>query len=516
MDGPVDLLVVGGGINGTGIARDAAGCGLSVVLCEQDDLAAATSSASSKLIHGGLRYLEHREFRLVRESLAEREVLLHSAPHIIRPLRFVLPHHDGLRPAWMLRAGLFLYDHLGWRPGVRSHLPPTRTLHLRTDPAGVPLRPAFRLGFAYSDCWVEDSRLVVLTALDAAERGARILTRTRLAAARRAGDVWEAELEDAGTGRRTPLRARALVNAAGPWVASVQALLGWPAGRRVRLVKGSHIVVPRLYEGEQAYTLQNADGRIVFVIPYEGAFSLIGTTDVPVTGDPGTVTASAEETAYLCGVVADYFERPPTPADVVWSFAGVRPLHDDGSADASAVTRDYALDLDGPADGQEDGPPLLTVHGGKLTTFRRLAEDALVKLMPRLGRQAAPWTEGATLPGGDIPDGDVDRFEAETARRYPFLPPAMRHRLCRAYGTRIARVLGDARSLAALGRDFGGVTEAELDHLRREEWARTGEDVLWRRSRLGLHLDADAMAGVGAWFAGERAPAPIPASARPG
>lgn len=488
--GIADLLVIGGGINGAGIARDAAGRGLGVVLCEQADLGGATSAASSKLIHGGLRYLEHYEFRLVRESLREREVLLRAAPHIIWPLRFVLPHHTGLRPAWLLRAGLFLYDHLGGR----ETLPATRAVRFGPE---APLLPAYRRGFEYSDCWVEDARLVVLNAMDAAARGARILPRTRLSAARRVDGLWEATLtqEDGCT---ETVRARSLVNAGGPWVRGVQGMTGTLDNRRtVRLVKGSHIVVPRLHTDQRAFTLQNADGRIVFVIPYEGAFSLIGTTDVPFDGDPSGAAASPAEIAYLCDVVGTYFRRPVSPADVVWSYAGVRPLHDDGTANPSAVTRDYALDLDAPA----DAAPALTIHGGKLTTYRRLAEDALARLLPALGHDGRPWTASTSLPGGDMPDANFDRFLTEAAARYPFLPPGMLRRLCRAYGTRIDALTGRAGSLAALGRDFGGVTEAELDYLRRAEWARTADDALWRRSKLGLHLDRAAKAAIADWFA---------------
>ncbi len=489
MTGVTDILIVGGGINGAGIARDAAGRGLSVTLCEMGDLGSATSSASSKLIHGGLRYLEHREFRLVRESLSEREVLLRAAPHIIWPLRFVLPHHAGLRPAWLLRTGLFIYDHLGGR----RMLPATRTVRLGPND---PLRDIYRTGFEYSDCWVEDARLVVLNARDAADRCARVRTRARCGEARMVDGVWEARLIRPDGGTET-VRARALVNAAGPWVMNVQGAMGALGNRRtVRLVKGSHIVVPRLHDDPRAFTLQNADGRIVFVIPYERRFSLVGTTDVVFTDDPGRAQASPDEIAYLCGVVTAYFRTPVSPADVVWSFAGVRPLLEDGSENPSAVTRDYTLDLETPP----DGAPALTVFGGKITTYRRLAEDALAKLLPTLGHDGRPWTAAAPLPGGDIADADFERFAAETARRFPFLPPAMARRMARAYGTRIERIVDGATTLAALGWDFGGVTEAELDHLRRDEWAMTAEDALWRRSKLGLHLDAGVRADIAAWF----------------
>jgi glycerol-3-phosphate dehydrogenase len=477
----MDLLIVGGGVNGTGIARDAAGRGLSVVLCEQDDLAAWTSSASSKLIHGGLRYLEHCEFRLVREALTEREVLLASAPHIIHPLRFVLPHHAGLRPGWMLRAGLLLYDHLG---GRRS-LPGARRVNLRADPTGWPLKQDYRRGFEYSDAAVDDSRLVVLLAVDAAERGAKILTRTRMVEARRERGVWRCVLQRLD-GERQTVAARALVNAAGPWVESVRGLTGTEAGgSSVKLVKGSHIVVPRMYPGEHAYTLQGGDGRVVFAIPYQGRFTLVGTTDVPYEGDPAGVEASADEIDYLCRTLGDYFEAPPPSSDVVWAFAGVRPLFDDGETNASAVTRDYVLDLD----ADEGSPPLITVYGGKITTFRRLAEHSLEKLQPALGFDAGPWTAEARLPGGDLLGGDFERLRGEAAARYAWLPESILTRMCHAYGSRLDRVLSGARGLGDLGRDYGaGLTEQEVRYLVEREWAREPSDILWRRTKLGLHM----------------------------
>jgi len=498
--GPVDLLIVGGGVNGTGIARDAAGRGLSVVLCEQDDLAAWTSSASSKLIHGGLRYLEYYEFRLVREALTEREVLLASAPHIIHPLRFVLPHHAGLRPGWMLRAGLFLYDHLGGR----QSLPGTRRVNLRSDATGKALKAEYRRGFEYSDAAVDDSRMVALLAVDAAERGARILTRTRLVEARRDGHLWQGVLQRSD-GTRETVAARALVNAAGPWVETVLGLTGVADdGRSVRLVKGSHIVVPRMYEGEQAYTLQGADGRVVFAIPYQDRFTLVGTTDIPYTDDPAHVEASADEIDYLCRTIGDYFETAPTPADVVWAYSGVRPLFDDGQDNASAVTRDYVLDLD------EAGPPLLTIYGGKITTFRRLAEHALEKLQGPLAFEAGPWTHDAKLPGGDLPGGGFETLRAEAAARHPWLPEPTLSRMCHAYGSRIGAVLGDAESWADLGRDHGaGLTEREVRYLVDHEWAREPDDILWRRTKLGLHMtpaERDAFLAT---------PLPVPTSAHP-
>jgi glycerol-3-phosphate dehydrogenase len=486
----VDLLVVGGGVNGAGIARDAAGRGLSVILAEQGDLAGGTSSSSSKLIHGGLRYLEHYEFRLVREALQEREVLLRIAPHIAWPMRFVLPHSREQRPAWMLRLGLFLYDHLG---GRRS-LPGTRRLDLRRDATGAPIRPEFRTAFAYSDAWVDDSRLVALNAMGAREHGAEILTRTRCLSARREDGLWRAELETRDSGLRRVVQARALVNAAGPWVADVlNARAGLNTQKRPRLVKGSHIIVPRLYDGEHAFILQNDDRRVIFVIPYENGFSLIGTTDIPFEDDPATVAISTDEVAYLCRAVSRYFAVPLTPDQVVHSYSGVRPLYDDAAAEASAVTRDYVLDLDVSA-GQA---PILSVFGGKITTYRRLAEHALEKLLPYLAvPHPASWTATVPLPGGEMPQG-FDAFLAALQAAHPWLSPDMARRLAHAYGTHCDSILGGARGMSDLGEDFGaGLTEAELIYLVRQEWAHDAEDVLWRRSKLGLHLDAAQRAHV--------------------
>jgi glycerol-3-phosphate dehydrogenase len=479
-DGPVDLLVIGGGINGAGIARDAAGRGLSVTLVEQDDLAGHTSSASTKLIHGGLRYLEHRKFRLVREALAERERLLRIAPHIIWPMRFVLPHDAGMRPAWLIGLGLFLYDHIG---GRRS-LPASEALVFDGSGLGSGLRRSIAEGFAYSDCWVEDSRLVVLNAVDAAERGAIIRTRTRLLSARRDGAVWTAQVEDRRTGRRETILATRLVNAAGPWVSEVlQDALGRNAPPRVRLVKGSHIVVPRLYPGEHAYLLQNPDKRVIFAIPYERDFTLIGTTDLAWEGDVGSVAITEAETDYLCAAVNRWLRQAVTPAQVVWSFAGVRPLQDDGTEAASEVTRDYVLDLDAP----KGEPPCLSVFGGKITTYRKLAEHAL----QRLNIRGKSWTGAAALPGGDIPARGFELFVETLMAEKPFLPPVLARRLARAYGTRVHVFLADARSLGDLGEDLGaGLTEAELDHLVNREYAASAEDVLWRRSKLGLRAPA--------------------------
>ncbi|WP_245513295.1 glycerol-3-phosphate dehydrogenase [Enterovirga rhinocerotis] len=492
-----DLAVIGGGINGAGIARDAAGRGLSVHLCEQGDLASATSSASTKLVHGGLRYLEHYEFRLVREALSEREVLWGMAPHIIWPLRFVLPHHRGLRPAWLLRLGLFLYDHIGGR----CRLPPTRTLDLARDEAGAALKPGlFRRGFEYSDCWVDDARLVVLNARDAAARGAVIRTRTRAVAAERGSEAWRLTLEDARTGERSEVRARVLVNAAGPWADHVRAdMLAIPGPPKVRLVQGSHIVVPRLFPHERCYIVQNADGRIVFAIPYERDFTLIGTTDRDYAGDPASPTASEEEIAYLCAVAGEYFAKPVRPEDVVWTYSGVRPLYGEDGESAQEVTRDYVLALDRP----EGAAPALTVYGGKITTYRRLAEEALDKLASLLPEARGAWTRGATLPGGDFPIDGVEALVREVIGRAPWLGEAGARRLVRLYGTEARAILGDAREEADLGRAFGGgLTEAEIGHLVGKEWARTPEDILWRRTKLGLVLTQDQRAELERYLAG--------------
>ncbi|HEY0836242.1 MAG TPA: glycerol-3-phosphate dehydrogenase [Azospirillum sp.] len=497
-----DLAIVGGGINGCGIARDAAGRGCSVYLCEQDDLASGTSSASTKLVHGGLRYLEYYEFRLVRESLREREVLWRMAPHIIWPLRFVLPHLPGLRPAWFLRLGLFLYDHLGGR----DKLPGTRGLDLARDPAGAPLKPGFGRAFEYSDCWVEDARLVVLNARDAARMGATIRTRTRFTNAYRSEGLWTVTVEDTRTGRRSTVRARALVNAAGPWVAEVlERGVRADLGHRIRLVQGSHIVVRRLFEHDRCYIFQNADGRIVFAIPYEGDFTLIGTTDRDYQGRPQAVHASAEEVAYLCAAASEYFARPVTPDDVVWTYSGVRPLYDDGATAAQAATRDYVLALDAPA----GAAPLLSIFGGKITTYRRLADAALGKLAPHLPELAADgrgWSSAATLPGGDFPVDGAAALTADLRGRYPFVERDHMARLVRAYGTRARVVLDGARRREDLGRDFGAtLTEAEVRYLMREEWAETAADVLWRRSKLGLRLSAEQARALDGYMAEVRA-----------
>ncbi|WP_375408269.1 glycerol-3-phosphate dehydrogenase [uncultured Methylobacterium sp.] len=488
-----DMLVIGGGINGTGIARDAAGRGLKVLLCERGDLAEFTSSSSTKLIHGGLRYLEYYEFRLVREALAERERLLAQAPHIIWPLSFVLPHDEGLRPAWMLRLGLFLYDHLA---RLRT-LPGSRSVRLRTSALGAPLQPRLTKGFTYSDCWVEDSRLVVLNAMDARERGAVVRTRTAVESARREGGAWVAAIRDVGTGRTETVRAATVVNAAGPWVSeTLGGTLGIDSRAAVRLIKGSHIVVRKLYEGDQAYILQQPDKRIVFAIPYERDFTLVGTTDVPYESEPGPVTISPDETAYLCACINRSFAGSIGPDDVVWSFSGVRPLFDDAAESASAVTRDYVLDV-----SDRDGAlPVLSVFGGKITTYRRLAEHAIEKLAGYLPGLKPAWTAAGKLPGGDMRDADFERFLADLKARKPFLPPAMARRLARAYGTRAERLLGPARSLADLGERFGDdLTAAEVDYLVAEEWAREPHDILWRRSKLGLRIPPEGRARLAAY-----------------
>jgi len=479
-----DLLIVGGGINGAGIARDASGRGLKVLLVEQDDLAGYTSSSSTKLIHGGLRYLEYYEFRLVREALQERERLVRIAPHIIWPLRFVLPHQKHLRPAWLLRLGLFLYDHIG---GKRT-LPGSHGVRFDRSALGNALKPALKRGFVYSDAWVQDSRLVVLNAMDAARRGAEIRTRTQLVRAERAADGhgWQATILDRASGESREVSARILVNAAGPWVSELlRQRLGLNKTQSVRLVKGSHIVVPRLYEGSHAYILQNPDKRIIFTIPYEDRFTLIGTTDIPYDKEPGKVTISGDEVSYLCAAVNDYFTAQIQPSDVVWSYAGVRPLFDDASENASAVTRDYVLDVDTGG----SGAPLLSIFGGKITTFRRLAEHAMEKLQPFLSSAGSAWTGTGTLPGGDLGAGGFDAFLTSLRRKAPFLGDALSWRLARNYGSRAYDIVGDATTRADLGEDFGGdLTAREVDYLIAEEWARTAEDILWRRSRLGLHV----------------------------
>ena len=490
VDTAYDLLIIGGGVNGAGIACDAAGRGLKVALCERGDLAGATSSASSKLIHGGLRYLEYYEFGLVRKALTEREVLLAKAPQIIWPLKFVVPHGHDVRPAWLVRLGLWIYDHLG----RRKRLPGSEGLNLRKHAGGLPLKPSFRKGFAYADCWVDDARLVVLNALAAREQGAQIWTRTELVAAERQDDRWQATLLDRRTNERRTVQARALVNAAGPWADQIlKRIDDQGATGQVRMVKGSHIVVPKLYDGDHAYLLQMADRRVVFVLPFENDFSLVGTTDVPFEDDPADCTISADEIRYLCDAVNDYFKAPLSPDDVCWSYAGVRPLFDDAADDPSAVTRDYVLALDGASTGQAPKPPLLSVYGGKITTYRVLAEEALDQLQPHLPELGAPWTAGTPLPGGDLPDGDFDAFAADIVSRYPSLDSAWLEQLCRRHGSRVLDILDGVAEVDDLGVHYGaGLYHRELAYLVDREWAISAEDVLWRRTKAGLHMDAEA------------------------
>jgi glycerol-3-phosphate dehydrogenase len=498
-----DLLVIGGGINGAGIARDAALRGLSVLLCEKDDLAQHTSSASTKLIHGGLRYLEYYQFGLVRKSLQEREVLLRVAPHLIRPLRFVMPHDASQRPAWMIRCGLFLYDHLA----RRELLPGSASVSFRGHPAGVPLRRGFTRGFEYSDGCVQDARLVVLNALDAAENGAEILTRTACIGAVREGDVWRCSLRTpAGAVRQT--RARVLVNAAGPWVERfLHEGIGLNARQSVRLVKGSHIIVRRLFDHPYAYLFQNPDKRIIFAIPYEQDFTLIGTTDVDYHGDPGQVSVDDQEIRYLCNMSNRYFEQQIRPADVVASFSGVRPLLDDQTDKATRVTRDYSLVVD-----LSEGAPLLSVYGGKITTYRLLAEQVLDKLAPLIGNDQACTTGQAVLPGGDLPGADPDTWLEQLTGRFDWMPVAVLSRYVRAYGTRLHVILGAARSLSDLGTEIlPGLYEAEARYLVNVEWARTAEDILWRRSKLRLKATDLDVARLERWLRGYLASgAPLP------
>jgi len=487
---PIDLLVIGGGINGVGIACDAAGRGLSVCLCEQDDLAGATSSASSKLIHGGLRYLEQYEFRLVREALGEREVMLSKAAHIIKPMRFILPHHHQVRPAWMVRLGLFLYDHLAAHP----RLPNSEGIDLTRHAAGIPLKAGVDKGFAYADCWVDDARLVVFNAMQAAGLGATILTRTKLIEARRDNGLWWARLRDQQSGGEQIVQARALVNAAGPWVKEVlDEALDAATDKSVVLVKGSHIVTPRLHDGTQAYILQNPDRRVVFVIPYERDFSLIGTTDIPVEGDPARPGIDADEISYLCDSANRYFEKQISADDVVWSYSGIRPLFNDGEVDPSAVTREYVLDLDAP----EGQAPVLSVFGGKITTYRSLAEQVLDKLGAFFPDMGPAWTATTPLPGGEMPDADFERFFAGVLETYPALDAQTLRPMARRHGVLLHRVLAAVATPEDLGRDFGGgLFGCEVDYFLAHEWARTAEDILWRRTKAGLHMDAAQRAAL--------------------
>ncbi len=493
-DETIDLLVVGGGINGTGIARDAAGRGLKVVLCEQNDLASHTSSASTKLIHGGLRYLEYYEFRLVREALIEREVLLNAAPHIIWPLRFILPHSAGQRPAWLIRLGLFLYDHLGGR----KRLPGSTSVDMSRDEAAGPLKSEVRKAFSYADCWVEDARLVILNAMDAAEHGALILTHTRCTEARRMGGLWQVTLASNRGAPVKRVKARALVNAAGPWVSSfIRDRLQQQSDSDVRLVKGSHVVVEKMFDHDSPYIFQNPDGRIVFAIPYERDYTLIGTTDQEYHGDPADIKIDQDEVDYLLTSVNRYVEQPVTREKIVWTYSGARPLYDDAKGNASAVTRDYVFDLDSP---KGEGP-LLSVFGGKLTTYRKLAEHALERLQPVMRFKGKPWTAGSPLPGGDMKNADFDGFLNSIFERWNWLPKGLARRYARAYGTRIERLIGTANGLSGLGEHFGDdLYEAEVSYLLRAEWALTDDDILWRRSKLGLHVSDETAAHLRAWL----------------
>ncbi len=514
-DQPLDLFVIGGGINGCGIARDAAGRGLSVALAEMNDLASATSSASTKLFHGGLRYLEYFEIRLVREALIERETLLRAMPHISWPMRFVLPYHKdmrfegatptsrllntvmpwmkGRRPAWLIRFGLFLYDNLGGR----KILPGTRTVDLRDDPAGAPLKDKFTLAYEYSDCWIEDSRLVVLNARDAEARGARIMVRTKVLSATREGEHWSVTLQDVATGAQRVLRARMLVNAGGPWVGDIlQSRVRINSTEGVRLVRGSHIVTRRLYDHDKCYFFQGTDGRIIFAIPYETDFTLIGTTDAEHEDPAVPPVCTDAERDYLCAFASEYFERPVTAADVVWSYSGVRPLYDDGASSATAATRDYTLKVD-----RAGGAPLLNVFGGKITTYRRLAEHALEKIMPFFDTRKGAWTAGVPLPGGDFPVDAVDRLTADLRRDYGFLDAYWARRLIRAYGTEAREMLGEAGRAADLGEAFGAtLTAREVAWLMSREYARTAEDVIWRRSKLGLRMTPAEVSALDDWM----------------
>ncbi len=493
MSDTVDLLVIGGGVNGAGIARDAAGRGLSVVMCEKDDLAQGTSSRSGKLVHGGLRYLEYYEFRLVREALIEREVLLNAAPHIIWPMRFVLPHSPMDRPAWLVRLGLFLYDHLGGR----KKLPGTRVLDLRRDPEGAPILSKYVKGFEYSDCWVDDARLVVLNALGAREQGADILPRTTCTSLQVEDGIWLATLKDTHSGSERVLRAKAIANAAGPWVNDIIGrVAGGNSERAVRLVKGSHIIVPKFWDGQQAYLVQNHDKRVIFINPYEGDKALIGTTDIAFDGVPDDVAVEQSEIDYLIAAVNRYFKQKLRDSDVLEKFSGVRPLFDDGQGNPSAVTRDYVLDLD-----QARGAAILNVFGGKITTYRKLAEHAVDELKTVFPEMSDPWTKSQPLPGGDMADADFESYLGQVQDDHPWLPRELAKHYARLYGTRMALIIGQATSLDGLGRKFGAqLYEAEVTYLAAHEWARSAEDILTRRTKHGLHMTPAEKSTLESWF----------------
>jgi len=488
----VDILVIGGGINGASIARDAAGRGLNVVLCEKDDLAQHTSSSSTKLIHGGLRYLEHYDFLLVRHSLQEREVLLKSAPHIIWPLRFILPHHRSLRPRWLIRLGLFLYDHIGGR----KILPGSRSIDLRKHISGQALKPEYTRGFEYSDCWVQDARLVVLNARDAQRHGARILTRTKCTSLERKQDHWMATLIDCRDDGIIRLKVRTVINASGPWVKQTLDLdITTDTENDIRLVKGSHIVVPRLFDHDYPYIFQHADGRVMFAIPYERDFTLLGTTDIEISGDPDKVTIDEAEITYICKAVSEYFNKPVRPETVVSSYSGVRPLFDDESKNASKVTREYVLQLD------DNGPPILSVFGGKITTCRKLSEQVVDMLKKPMDFDAPGWTANASLPGGDIDNADFDSFLDSCRRQYSWLDEEVLQDYTRNYGTDIEILLDGRSSMPDLGQHFGGkLYECEVDYLTRYEWAELVEDILWRRTKKGLCIPEGGESRLKIWL----------------
>ncbi len=528
-DGTVDLFIIGGGINGCGIARDAAGRGMSVALAEMNDLASATSSASTKLFHGGLRYLEYFEFRLVREALLERETLLRAMPHISWPMRFVLPYAPdmrfdtttptsrllgvfmpwtkGRRPAWLIRLGLLMYDNLGGR----KLLPPTSSVDLKRDPAGLPLQDRFTSAYEYSDCWIEDSRLVALNARDAADRGARIMTRTRVVSAERTGDLWTVALEDRETGERHAMRARFLVNAGGPWVGEIiRGTIRLNSTEGVRLVRGSHIVTKRLFDHDKCYFFQGTDGRIIFAIPYETDFTLIGTTDAEHDDPDMKPVCTEAERDYLCAFASGYFRKPVTPEDVVWSYSGVRPLYDDGATSATAATRDYTLKVESAG-----GAPVLNIFGGKITTYRRLAESALAKIAPSFPGTPGPWTAGVPLPGGDFPVDGFEDLVSALGAAHPWLDARTARRLVRAYGSEATDIVGDAADAAGMGRDFGaGLTAREVEWLMDREYARQADDVVWRRSKLGLRMSPDQIADLDGWMRARRQDRAAPDTAR--
>lgn len=498
----LDIFVIGGGINGCGIARDAVGRGYSVALCEMNDLASGTSSGSSKLIHGGLRYLEHYEFRLVREALSEREVLLSSAPHIIWPMRFVLPHHKAMRPAWFLRMGLLLYDYIG----QRKLLPATKDVNLKTAEVGKPLKPLFSKGFEYSDCWVNDARLVVLNAKDAAEKGASIKTNTKVISAHRIEEDtknnveahWNIITQDQITGEKETVKSRLIINAAGPWVDDILGQgLGSNLSKNVRLVQGSHIVVPKLYEHDRAYIFQNADERVIFAIPYEGDYTLIGTTDQDYHGDPADIKITDQEKTYLCDAASEYFKQPVKEKEIVWTYSGVRPLYDDGASAAQEATRDYVL----RADGDDNQACVINIFGGKITTYRRLAESMLEEVKDKIGIKGKPWTKQSTLPGGDFAPNEFEIIVSKLQIDFEFLSHDFASRLVRSYGTLAWKVLDGTTSLNDLGIDFGqSLYEQEVRYLIEYEWATNEKDILWRRSKLGIRFSKQQIKKLDNWF----------------